>query len=52
MVFADLKIELFKDWLKVVAQVQTLLSMLGLQEERVAHPRVRDIDSRYCDNEI
>ena len=28
-------------------QVQTLLSMLGLQEERVAHPRVRDIDSRY-----
>ena len=29
-------------------QVQTLLSMLGLQEERVAHPRVRDIDSR-CD---
>ena len=33
-------------------QVQTLLSMLGLQEERVAHPRVRDIDSRYnyCDD--
>ena len=30
------------------SQVQTLLSMLGLQqEERVAHPRVRDIDSRY-----
>ena len=29
-------------------QVQTLLSMLGLQqEERVVHPRVRDIDSRY-----
>ena len=28
-------------------QVQTLLSMLGLQEERVAHPRVRDIDSRF-----
>merc|ERR1712223_149666 len=26
--------------------VQTLLSMLGLQEERVAHPRVRDVDSR------